>query len=661
MFLRISRSSAQLSYNSRKSLRLLNSASKGFVTDSAEISTEQVSHFTYKRFNATDAASNKTRTSATPKISPNSDLNKLNSIRDSTSGFRRSGKPSGDSQGKFRQKRAVDDVPPDSIWYNKLCAFDDCVQQSLSTSRDNSFNHMNGKKSGGLNNKNASQQAKTSGLMFWDSINRAMHLYHDLVESPHLSASRVSSLVNLLHNGLRINRGQMIQLKKKPDADSKSFNIEMVGFITESLRDITKDIQQENVTINEYGIMHLMTSFKELGKNREAVAAWKDGMKNPHLIDDFVHPKVVGVMLPLLFETGSFTFDQCTELFETSSKRLKFMHPNLTCGYINACLQAGENMIALETFSRMCENVTPNQFNYLVEAHLSFLGLCKDINIANSFFNKAIAGEMPYKVHLHVSEVNTLLVNTWRETQDFAQVKNTWSTSLKYYCTNQAYKKRNIVGILSSLNNTYFELFFEKYANDKVIGFKQLQESMNTFMEMNGTLDEPCLNIILTKCTVWQSQEVIDSVLKYFDSFNIPQTIITKRILLKSLGSIDNITCNDILRRWNDLISKEDQMGQRYIANADWAALRDSTITWSQQNPEAKGSELRIHFYFQILALYRKYVRNVSQLTMFSTELPPQFVVAKNYLKENPLDTIPTDGISVLPNLHSLEVNEAFK
>lgn len=659
MFLRISRSSAQLSYNSRKSLRLLNSASKGFVTDNAETATDQVSHFTYKRFNATDAHGNQTRTSATPNISSNADV-KLKNFRDSSSGFGKSVNSDADYQSRFPRKRSDDDVPPDSIWYTRLCAFDDCVLQSLSTSKQNEFNLRSPTNYNGGRGRNGNQQ-KNSGLMFWDSINRAMRLYHDLRDCPQLTPARVSSLINLLHNGLRINRGQMVQLKKKPDADSKSFNIEMTNFITDSLNEITKDVLDENIAVNEYGLMHLLTSFKELGKQTEAVDAWKTGMKNPKLIEDFVHPKVVGVMLPVLFEKGAFSFEQCRDLYETSRKRLRFAHPNLTCGFIHVCLLANENMIALETFSKMCESLAPAHFNYLIEAHLSFLGLCKDINIAKSFFNKAIVGEMPYKVHLHVSQVNTLLSNIWTETNDFAQVNDTWKTALKYYCTDPAYKKRNITGILSSLNNAYFGLFFEKYADDKVKGFEMLQQSMNTFMELNGSLDEPCLNIILTKCTVWQSQEVIDSVLKYFDSFNIPQTIITKRILLKSLGSLDNITCNDILRRWNELIRKEDQMGQRYIANADWAALRDATISWAQIHADEAGCEQRVHLYFQLLSLYKKYARDVSQVNSFSVRLSPHLAVAKAYLEANPLDSISTDDISIINDLHSLEVNEAFK
>ena len=383
MFLRIGQKSSQLSYNGKQSLKLISSASKGFITESNEL--EKISNnngakpFTYKRFNSTTS----TKSTITQQ---RDDLDKL------SKSFKNSKKKI------YNNSKLRDTLESSSPYYNQLRAFDDCVMQSLSVSRENS------KPDNFKNNKT---------LMFWDSLARAMTLYNDLLECPDLNTSRIGALINLLHNGLRINRGQLMALNKKPDFDSRSFNMEISKNITEYLRDITRNLLDGKIVSNEYGVMHLLTSFKELNKIEEAVNIWKDGMKNEQLINSFIHPKVVGVMLPLLFDSESFTFEQCKQLYETSRKKIEYNHPNLNCGFIVTCLMANENMSALESYSTFCDNCRLDHFKYLAEAHLAFIGKCKDIDIAESFLDRAIKSDMPYQVNLNVSEVNSLLGNTW--------------------------------------------------------------------------------------------------------------------------------------------------------------------------------------------------------------------------------------------------------
>lgn len=628
MFLRISQKSSKLSYNGKQSLKLIQSASKGFILENSELENYSNNNsnqpFTYKRFNSTAS----TKSTATQQ---RDDLDKL------SKSFKNNKKK------LYNNSTLRNTLETSSPWYNQLRAFDDCVMQSLSVSRANykTDNYRN-----------------NETLMFWDSLARAMTLYNDLLECPELNATRIGSLINLLHNGLRINRGQLIALNKKPDFDSRSFNMEISKNITEYLRDISRNLLDGKIVCNEYGVMHLLTSFKELNKIEEAINIWKDGMKNDQLIDSFVHPKVVGVMLPLLYETESFTFEQCKQLYETSRKRIEFNHPNLNCGFIVTCLMANENMLALESYSTFCDNCRLDHFKYLAEAHLAFIGKCKDIDIAESFLDRAIKGDMPYKVNLNVSEVNSLLGNTWSQLNDFQRVKKTWLTALNFYKNNPVYKNRRITGILSSLNNVYFEIFFQNYQKEPLEGFKNLQESMNSYMEIVGKLDEPLLNIILAKSAAWQNQEIIDSILKNFELNNLPQTIITKRILLKILGSIDNATPQDIIARWNQLIGKGDQMGQSFIANADWAALRDATLTWAQNNKGSIGAPLRVELYFKLVKLYKPYCRDIRQVKRITDGLAHQLPVAQRYLDDHKIQDIVVDDIPILQDLQSLEINE---
>ena len=40
------------------------------------------------------------------------------------------------------------------------------------------------------------------------------------------------------------------------------------------------------------------------------------------------------------------------------------------------------------------------------------------------------------------------------------------------------------------------------------------------------------------------------------------------------MGSVDDASNAEILQRWMDLIRKSDEIGQRFIANADWRSMQ---------------------------------------------------------------------------------------
>lgn len=459
----------------------------------------------------------------------------------------------------------------DSPWYHKVCAFEDCVSQTLymsQTPRRKTMKH------------NAEHPNPNSNPLFWDSIGRAMDLYHDLINTPELNSDRVSKLVHLLHNGLRANRNQLTRMNKKPDYDSQSFHKEMTNYLCRSLREISDEVLRGKVELNEYGAMHLITAFKELLLFEEAVDIWKNAINgsNQYTANIFLNPRVVGVILPILYDNG-VSYPEIQNLYEKSSSMIDYFHPNLSVGMIRASLSAGENEMALKLFQRLCEESTEMKYGYLIETHLSFIGECKDLNVAQTFFDKALNDEMPYKIDLQVSYVKSFLRNIWTQTHDFNHVYQIWFKSSLHYGKGVNH------GISSSLNDTFFDIFFENYAQDKVKGFETLQNLIQTYNQIKP-IDEPFFNIILAKCTVWRDRSIIEYIDKSYELFHIPKTIVAYRILLKSMGSVDDATNNEILQRWIHLISKSDEIGQRFIANADWAALRDATVTWTQFQKE---------------------------------------------------------------------------
>ncbi|CCF59381.1 hypothetical protein KAFR_0G03490 [Kazachstania africana CBS 2517] len=474
-----------------------------------------------------------------------------------------------DSQNHNSNTSNNTSVSPNSPWFQKVCAFEDCVSQTLymsQTPRRKNIKHR------------SEHPNSNANPLFWDSIGRAMGLYHDLINTPELNSDRVSKLVHLLHNGLRANRNQLTRMNKKPDYDSQSFHKEMTNYLCKSLREISDDVLNSKVELNEYGAMHLITAFKELLLFEEAVQIWKNAINgsNSYTSNIFLNPRVVGVILPILYDNG-VSYPEIQTLYEKSSSMINYFHPNLSVGMIRASLSASENEMALQLFQKLCEESTEMKYGYLIETHLSFIGECKDLNVAQTFFDKALNDEMPYKIDLQVSYVKSFLRNIWNQTHDFNHIYQIWYKSSLHYGRNVNH------GISSSLNDTFFDIFFENFANDKVQGFQTLQNLIQTYNNIKK-IDEPFFNIILAKCTIWHDRTILEYIDKSYELYHIPKTIVAYRILLKSMGSVDDTSNVEILQRWIDLIRKSDEIGQRFIANADWAALRDATVTWTQAN-----------------------------------------------------------------------------
>lgn len=476
-------------------------------------------------------------------------------------------------------------VRQDSPWFQKVVSFEECVSQTLYMSQTpRRQNYKNGGGRVAMRSSNKNYNNSNANPVFWDSIGKAMGLYHDLINTPELNSDRVSKLVHLLHNGLRANRNQLTRMNKKPDYDSQSFHKEMTNYLCKSLREVSEDVLNARVELNEYGAMHLITAFKELLLFEEAVAIWKSAINglSAYTSSIFLNPRVVGVILPILYDNG-VSYPEILTLYEKSSSMIDYFHPNLSVGMIRASLSANENDMALQLFQKLCEESTEMKYGYLIETHLSFIGECQDLNVAQTFFDKALNDEMPYKIDLQVSYVKSFLRNIWTQTQDFDRIYQIWHKSSLHYGRNVNH------GISSSLNDTFFDIFFENYANDMIHGFQALKEMIETYSTIKD-IDEPFFNIILAKCTVWHDRSILEYIDNSYNVYSIPKTIVAYRILLKSLGSVDDATTEEILVKWIDLIKKSDEIGQKFIANADWAALRDATITWTQRHRDMSKS-----------------------------------------------------------------------
>lgn len=484
----------------------------------------------------------------------------------------------------------------DNPLYHQLTAFEDCVNYTTGNKLLNTYNPQ-----------------------FWECINKAMELYHELSGTPDFNAERVSKLVYLLHTGLRQNRSQTLKLDKKPDFDAKNFHKDMMDYINLSLREISADIISNKNKINEYGAMHLITSFKELQLTSEAISIWENS-RNSASGHIFLDPRVVGVILPLMYENGH-SFAEIQELFETSKGQISYYHPNLGVGMIRVCLLANEINFALRLFEELCGNSQSRKFGYLTETHLSFIGESNDLSVANAFFEKALNDEMPYKIDLQVPYIKKFIVNTWSQTKDFNQVLNIWIK-----CWNNYGTKVN-KGVSSSLNELFLSIFFTCYENNKVEGFAKLKDIIAMYGNIKP-LDEPFLNIIMSKCVCWNDEAIINEVLNYYHVYNVTRTQVAYRVALKAMGSVA-VDDTIIIAKWNELLQFSDFQGASFIHNADWAALRDATIGSSQYG------EQRVNLYAAMVKQYcrmSKDLRQIKVLTEVNLTRFPFIATAMSYM-----------------------------
>ena len=582
--------------------------------------------------------------------------------------------------GRGRHKAEPDmfKVDPASPWRHELLSFDECVSSALRYSTTPLKNTYKRVGTNQLNNR-------PSFSLFWDSLGRAMELYYSLSGTPDFNAYRVSRLTHLLHNGLRSTRDQLVKLSRKPDYDSQSFHKEMMNFLCNSLKDISDDILINKVSVNGYGATHLLTSFKELSFDDDCIRIWESAkkMSNETTSQAFQEPKVVGFMLPLLY-TKTHSLTEPNELYDQVIHSEGFTHPNLYCGLIKVFIKAEDYEKALSLFGQLCEKAEVRNYGYLIETHLGFIGDSKNLTLAESFFDKIINDEMPYKIILQVSTVNSFLQNIWKEEKDFDHVYRIWEKAVKFY--------GNTVnpGILSSLNNTFFSIFFENYVNDNIKGFQKLQEII-TFYSGVKKIDEPFFNVMLTKASIWHERSIIDFIDKNYTMYHIPRTIISYRILLKSLGSIDNTNNEEILNKWLELVNKLNELGQQYIANADLSALRDATVIWAQSKKDEKAfiakseevpvtttttkedvrapealealknddsaskSDDRIELYLKILKRYTPYFRASKQVYRYTTGCAESYPILNQYL--GGYSDLNAEDIPV-PQLHSFVPRE---
>ena len=155
---------------------------------------------------------------------------------------------------------------------------------------------------------------------------------------------------------------------------------------------------------------------------------------------------------------------------------------------------------------------------------------------------------------------------------------------------------------------------------------------MNLAIESAPKVNEVLLNTLISNLP-WADKEIFNKLLNLYQEKNVTKSIVSHRIILKQSKQIE-YTNEEILQLWNELLGKLDEAGYTYIANADWSALRASTMF------SGKFSYQRTGLYLSVLGKYKDYMQNnfaaIQFLRNWVRDANAYRLISKITLEENP-------------------------
>lgn len=541
---------------------------------------------------------------------------------------------------------------------------------AASGNNKNIITHMNQMKKGGSNNrydtyssfkrlskkcfeslKNNNTNSRHISAFDINNMVQFIEMYKNMSESAGMNPLKQQDIVYLLRIILELHRNvrfNLLKLKRKPDYDDQSIYKNLINLLFQLLEMINNDLINgnvfENVKIDQSIIGTLINCYKDFEMIENALKVWKLGVFENSPVDGeiatdefksgifdsnnidiqrvFLNPGVIGSILPILQDIGHLSLDKISLIY-SESKKLALMNTNskgldtLNLGMIQVHLdnsKVDEALLLYHENLKICsQDYNTNNYWKISISEIQFISKCKKIDIAMRFFEKLIdqkyqKGENGNsnngnKNNLQASHVNLFMVNIWEIDHDLEKVVYVWNKVLNYYGANV------YPGVISSLNDTFFKIFFEYYSSTssnelRLAGFLRLIDLINKNATniKNNKLEnnEVFFNILLTHSSKnWKDFNVYKYLIKCYQTYCNFQliTIVPYRISLKSLGYINNTPVKVIRNTWTQLINKLKKNGKlQYISNPDFAALRDATLGWCKNEclPELTKLKNRI-------------------------------------------------------------------
>lgn len=343
--------------------------------------------------------------------------------------------------------------------------------------------------------------------------------------------------------------------------------------------------------------------------NAEIMSLWENGVSQSEKSNDngvgqlYLSHDVLSIVLQVAYETKRFTYEEIKLIYNMSVNENEPVHPFLSDRIGQVAIMEGDHargLDALEELMTLYEQKPAEKsiLGGLAQLHLSFIGQCKDVVIAKRFFDKAVdsADSLPYVVILKAPYMVSFLENCINAGDSMEEVVDLWSRISAHYGETSAATNSSK---LATINAGLFKLFFDKYPEPNEESIKLLK----LIFAKSPNIDEVFLNTLISNMQ-WTEKSLVQDVIDAFERFNVDKSIISRRVILKQAGKVD-YSVPEILQLWNNLLAKLDAEHYKYIANADWSALRAATAF--SENYKTKE---RLGLYLSLIKTYKNYMQH---------------------------------------------------
>ncbi|GEQ68612.1 hypothetical protein JCM33374_g2280 [Metschnikowia sp. JCM 33374] len=470
-----------------------------------------------------------------------------------------------------------------------------------------------------------------------------------------LSVDDLYKYVNVLNEAVYSNRYSRLNESRNRDSDSyQNHTLSNDIWLKNAILDLADNLSHGPLRslVQPQTLRKLLYAMLQLQVYPEMIKFWENGVNDPKQSSKYLKQSVLAVILPLTYSEKRFSYDQIIKLYEVNTKQMPHIIHGLSGSIGKIAIQEGDYSRALDCLELVLAYLESGKdkestvHRTLAELHAAFIGECKDIKIAKHFFNKTIENQLPYNVPLKAPRIQSLMEHCVEANEPFETIFDVWKHTLTVYARDS----KNIMNArYSILNKAFCSIFFTMYPTLTEEGYAKLKEIIATYANIKA-VDDIFLNNLISSYT-WDDKVVFDQLVDNYAVYNVSETAVSYRVILKKMGGIKDFTNADILKRWNTTLHFLDGSGYSYIPIADWASLREATIL----SPYAST---RTEFYLAVLNAYKNYHQDDKAVVRFVKNwFPRPQMKSIALVSSTPTPTFNTDVDVKIPSFQNLKEN----
>lgn len=376
-----------------------------------------------------------------------------------------------------------------------------------------------------------------------------MSLYSKVRENRPIANGDVGRLIQTIHTTARLSRAD----RSKHKSDKRNLEEQKKREkLSEHLKVIAEDLKLGTVSVQPWGLAHLLTSFGVIGEWDVGIELWKDLSAESSQCREVARSSpVAGAVIELMVKT-----DTPFETIQTIYNQAKASGESCNCdiALVGALLKYGHNTDALDLFSQVLRTY-PDQENGLSRVHDKFIGDCTDIETSLNFFYEGIRGDTPYKAISHPSKVKDLMQKLWNKERDLDHLETVWKDYIESLSPSKP-EWRFITTV-----NFFMKAFFENYPVPTPEAIKRFQGIIQFYLDTRVEITPIFLNTVLTAVQPWGDKDVVLTLINGFKTHKLTEDEVSHRIILNSLQNID-VDPQFINDRWDKLASTRSKLTQ---------------------------------------------------------------------------------------------------